>query len=74
MITETDSLKEIKLLERTKNTSNRAALHRTNYKALKLPQNKFRNVNEQQKLKILPFFWTFNPNNFQKRCLLLNEL
>ena len=56
MITEIDSLKEIKLLERTKNTSNRAALHRTNYKALKLPQNKFRNVNEQQKLKILPFF------------------
>ena len=27
MITEKDSLKEIKLLERTRNTSNRAALH-----------------------------------------------
>ena len=34
MITEKDSLKEIKLLERTRNTSNRAALHRKNYKAL----------------------------------------
>ena len=61
MITEKDSLKEIKLLERTRNTSTRAALPRKNYKSryeqsFKTPQNELRNVKEQEKLKILPFF------------------
>ena len=67
MITEKDSLKEIKLKEL------KTILLEQHYperiikavinKALKIPQNELGNVKEQEKKKILPFISTFNPNN-----------
>ena len=67
MIAEKDSLKEIKLKELE------TLLLEQHYperiikagirKALKIPQNELRNVKEQEKMKILPFISTFNPNN-----------
>ena len=67
MISEKDSLKEIKLKELE------TLLLEQHYperiikagieKALKIPQNELRKVKEQEKKKILPFISTFNPNN-----------
>ena len=67
MITEKETLKEIKLKELE------TLLREQHYpkkfvkagisKALKTPQNKLRNVKEQKKKKILPFTSIFNINN-----------
>ena len=67
MITEKDSLKEIKskeletlLLEQ--HYPERIIKTGIN-RALKILQSELRNVKKQQKKKILPFISTFNPNN-----------
>ena len=67
MISEKDSLKEIKLKELEtllleQHYPERIIKAGIN-KALKIPQNELRNVKEQEKKKILPFISTFNPNN-----------
>ena len=67
MISEKDSLKEIKLkqletLLLEQHYPERIIKAGIN-KALKIPQNELRNVTEQEKKKILPFISTFNPNN-----------
>ena len=67
MITEKDSLKEIKskeletlLLEQ--HYPERIIKTGIN-RALKILQSELRNVKKQEKKKILPFISTFNPNN-----------
>ena len=67
MITEKDSLKEIKLKELEtllleQHYPGRIIKAGIN-KALKIPQNELRNVKEQEEKKILPFISTCNPNN-----------
>ena len=67
MISEKDSLKEIKLKELEtllleQHYPERIIKTGIN-KALKIPKNELRNVKEQEKKKILPFISTFNPNN-----------
>ena len=68
MITEKDSLKEIKLkgpetLTLAQHYPERTIKANKVNKALKTSQNELRNVKEQEKKKILPFISTFNSNN-----------
>ena len=67
MIAERNSLKEIKLKEletlQLEQHYPERIIKAGKNKALKIPQNKLRNIKEQEKKKILPFIPTFNPNN-----------
>ena len=66
MISEKDSLKEIKLKELEtlllEHHYSERIIKAGIEKALKIPQNELRKVKEQEKKKILPFISTFNPN------------